>query len=70
MVRDDIEVGDWVQVRSVGGSTAAEKYAGKRGQATMIGPGFDGTIVDVRIEGNSFDTVFEEWDLNTTERKR
>jgi hypothetical protein len=71
VVRDDnIEVGDWVRVRSDGGSAAAEKYAGKQGQATMVGAGFDRTIVDVRIEGNSFDTVFEERDLSITERKR
>jgi hypothetical protein len=69
-VREDIEVGDRVRVRSEGGSTAAGRYAGKQGETTMIARGFDGTVVDVRIEGNSFDTVFEEWDLNTTERKR
>jgi hypothetical protein len=33
----------------------------------MIGPGFDGTVVDVQIVGNDFDTVFEKRDLSTTE---
>ena len=63
MVRGDIEVGDWVLVRSDGVSPAAKKYAGKQGRATMVGPGFDGIIIDVRIDGNDFDTVFEERDL-------
>jgi hypothetical protein len=69
-VESNIEVGDWVQVRSNGNSPAAKKYAGKQGQATMVGPGFDGTLVDVQIVGNDFDTVFEERDLSTTERER
>ncbi len=34
----------------------------------MVGPGFDGTIVDVQLAGNGFDTVFEERDLSATER--
>jgi hypothetical protein len=54
-------------VRSDGVSAAAEKYAGRQGQATMIGEGFDRTIVDVRIEGNNFDTIFEERDLISAE---
>ena len=62
-----VEVGAWVMVRSDGVSAAAEKYAGRQGQATMIGEGFDRTIVDVRIEGNNFDTIFEERDLISAE---
>jgi hypothetical protein len=68
VVESNIEVGDWVRVRSDGSSPAAKKYAGKQGQATMVGPGFDGTIVDVQLAGNGFDTVFEERDLSGTER--
>ena len=64
---NNIEVRDWVQVRSDGVSAAAEKYAGRQGQATMVGQGFDRTIVDVQIEGNNFDTVFEERDLISAE---
>ncbi len=67
-MESNIEVGDWVRVRSDGSSPAAKKYAGKQGQATMVGPGFDGTIVDVQLAGNGFDTVFEERDLSATER--
>ena len=60
------DVGDRVQVRSDGGSAAARKYAGRKGQVTMRGPGFDRIVVDVQLEENSFDTVFEEQDLSTT----
>jgi hypothetical protein len=71
-VRSYTEVGDRVQVRSDGGSAAARKYAGRKGQVTMRGPGLDRrTIVDVQIDENNFDTVFEEQDLSTTtERNR
>jgi hypothetical protein len=69
-VRSHAEVGDLVQVRSDGGSAAARKYAGRKGQVTMRGPGLDRKIVvDVQIDENNFDTVFEEQDLSpTTER--
>ena len=60
------DVGDRVQVRSDGGSAAARKYAGRKGQVTMRGPGLDRIVVDVQLEENSFDTVFEEQDLSTT----
>ncbi|HZB83793.1 MAG TPA: hypothetical protein VE288_13225 [Rubrobacteraceae bacterium] len=61
-----IKTGDWVRVvRSDEGSAAAEKYAGREGQATMVAQGFERTIVDVHIEGNNFDTVFEERDLSS-----
>jgi len=30
----------------------------------MRGPGLDRIVVDVRIGGNNFDTVFEEQDLS------
>jgi hypothetical protein len=71
-VRSHTEVGDRVQVRSDGGSAAARKYAGRKGQVTMRGPGLDRKIVvDVQIDENNFDTVFEEQDLSTTtERNR
>jgi hypothetical protein len=69
-VRSHIEVGNRVRVRSDGRSAAARKYAGKKGQVTMRGPGFDRTVVDVQIEDNTFDTVFEEEDLRTMQRNR
>jgi hypothetical protein len=66
-VRSHTEVGDRVRVRSDGGSAAARKYAGKKGQVTMKGPGLDMRIVlDVQIDENNFDTVFEEQDLSPT----
>ena len=65
-MRSHTEVGDRVRVRSDGGSAAARKYAGKKGQVTMRGPGLDRIVVDVQIEENNFDTVFEEQDLSTT----
>jgi hypothetical protein len=66
-VRSHTEVGDRVRVRSDGGSAAARKYAGRKGQVTMRGPGLDRKIVvDVQIDENNFDTVFEEQDLSTT----
>ena len=65
------EVGDRVQVRTDGGSAAARKYAGRKGQVTMREPGLDRIVVDVQIDENNFDTVFEEQDLSTTtERDR
>ena len=60
------DIGDRVQVRNNGGSAAARKYAGKKGQVTMRGPGLDRIVVDVNLEENNFDTVFEEQDLSTT----
>ena len=70
-MRSHTEVGDRVQVRTDGGSAAARKYAGRKGQVTMRGPGLDRVVVDVQIEDNTFDTVFEEQDLSTTtERDR
>ena len=63
-MRSRIEVGDLVRVRRDGRSAAARKYADKKGQVTMRGPGVDGTVVDVRIDENKFDTVFEEQDLS------
>ena len=68
-MRSHLEVGDRVQVRSDGGSPAARKYAGKKGLVTMRGPGLDRIVVDVQIEENNFDTVFEEQDLSTTTDK-
>jgi hypothetical protein len=66
-VRSHTEVGDRVRVRSDGGSAAARKYAGRKGKVTMKGPGLDRKIVvDVQIDENNFDTVFEEQDLSTT----
>ncbi len=70
-MRSHPDVGDRVQVRSNGRSAAARKYAGKKGQVTMRGPGLDRTVVDVQIDENNFDTVFEEEDLTTaTERDK
>ena len=70
-MRGHTEVGDRVRVRSDGGSAAARKYAGRKGQVTMRGPGLDRVVVDVQIDENNFDTVFEEQDLSlTTERER
>ncbi len=70
-MRSHAEVGDRVRVRSDGGSAAAKKYAGRKGQVTMRGPGLDRIVVDVQIDENNFDTVFEEQDLSpTTERER
>ncbi len=65
-MRGHPDVGARVRVRSDGGSAAARKYPGRKGQVTMRGPGFDRIVVDVRLEENSFDTVFEEQDLITT----
>ena len=65
-MRSQTEVGDRVQVRSDGGSAAARKYAGKKGQVTMRGPGLDRIVVDVQIEENDFETVFEEQDLSSS----
>jgi hypothetical protein len=65
-MRSHPQVGDRVQVRSDGGSAAARKYADKKGQVTMRGPGLDRIMIDVQIEENNFDTVFEEQDLSTT----
>ena len=70
-MRSHTEVGDRVRVRSDGGSAAARKYAGRKGQVTMRGPGLDRIVVDVQIGENDFDTVFEEQDLSTpTEKDR
>ena len=66
MRSNTIKAGDRVRVQSDGGSAAAEKYAGREGQATMVAQGFERTIVDVHIEGNNFDTVFEERDLSSS----
>ena len=65
-MRSHTEVGDCVRVRSDGGSASARKYAGRKGQVTMRGPGLDRIVVDVQLEENNFDTVFEEQDLSTT----
>ena len=65
-MRSHPDVGDRVQVRSDGRSAAARKYAGKKGQVTMRGPGLDRIVVDVKLEENNFDTVFEDQDLSTT----
>ena len=65
-MRSHPDVGDRVQVRSDGGSAAAKKYAGRKGRVTMRGPGLDRIVVDVQLEENKFDTVFEEQDLSTT----
>ena len=65
-MRSHPDVGDRVQVRSDGGSAAARKYAGKKGQVTMRGPGLDRIVIDVKLEENNFDTVFEDQDLSTT----
>jgi hypothetical protein len=68
-MRSHLEVGDRVQVRTDGGSLAARKYAGRKGRVTMRGPGLDRIVVDVQIEENNFDTVFEEQDLRTATDK-
>jgi hypothetical protein len=68
-MRSHPDVGDRVRVRSDGGSAAARKYAGKKGRVTMRGPGLDSIVVDVQLEQNNFDTVFEEQDLSTTTDK-
>jgi hypothetical protein len=65
-MRSHPDVGDRVQVRSDGGSAAARKYAGRKSQVTMRGPGLDRIVVDVKLEENNFDTVFEDQDLSTT----
>ena len=36
-MKSHLDVGDRVRVRSDGGSAAARKYAGKKGQVTMRG---------------------------------
>lgn len=63
-MKSRIEVGDLVKVRTDGRSAAARKYAGKQGHVTMRGLGVDRIVVDVRIEENNFDTVFDEQDLS------
>jgi hypothetical protein len=40
-----------------------------KGQVTMRGPGLDRIVVDVHLEENTFETVFEEQDLSTTVNK-
>ncbi len=68
---NSFEVGDWVLVRTDGRSPAAQKYAGEEGLVTMVAPGLDDeTILDVRVNGNNFDTVFEESDLLTRQSKK
>jgi hypothetical protein len=62
-----VEVGDRVQIRDDGGSPAAGKYAGEQGRVTRIISGFDGIRLDIRVDGNKFDTVLEEGDLDTKE---
>lgn len=68
-MRSYADVGDRVQVRSDGGSAAARKYAGKKGLVTLREPGLDRIVVDVHLEDNTFDTVFNEQDLSTTVNK-
>ncbi len=68
MPSGSIKVGDRVRVLESGGSAAATKYAGEEGLVTLIGASLYENAVDVRIEGNAYDTVFVEEDLNTTER--
>ena len=65
-MRSHPQVGDRVQVRSDGGSATVREYAGRKGQVTMRGPGLDRIVVDVKLEENNFDTVFEDQDLSTT----
>lgn len=68
---NSFEVGDWVLVRADGTSPAAQKYAGEEGLVTMVAPGFDEEIIlDVRVNGNNFDTVFEESDLVSRQSKK
>jgi ribosomal protein L21E len=65
-VKSRIEVGDLVLICRDGRrrrSAAARKYAGKKGKVTLREEGYHGIVVDVRIEENNFDTVFEEQDL-------
>ena len=68
-MRSPTKVGDRVQVWADGGSAAARKYAGRKGQVTMREPGLDRIVVDVQIDENNFDTVFEEQDLSTTTKR-
>ena len=65
-MNDPFEVGDRVLIRT-GGSPATQKYGSQEGLVTMVAPGLDEEIVlDVRVDGNNYDTVFEEGDLLTT----
>jgi hypothetical protein len=64
-----VGVGDRVQVRENGGSPAARKYTGAQGRVRRILPGLDGLVFDVRIFGNTFDTVLAEGDLSLEERE-
>jgi hypothetical protein len=64
-----VGVGDRVQVRAIGGSPAARKYAGAQGRVTRILARLDGIILDVRIFGNTFDTVLAEGDLSSAEKE-
>src|SRR4051812_20812919 len=63
-----VEVGDQVRVRTDGGSPAARKYAGEKGRVMMIASGLEGIVLDVRMDGNRFDTVLEEGDLSGKEK--
>jgi hypothetical protein len=65
-IKGNIKVGDRVRVLKSGGSAAAAKYAGEEGLVTLVGASLYDSTVDVRIEGNAYDTVFVEEDLNTT----
>ena len=70
-VSNSFEVGDWVRVRTDRRSPAAQKYAGEEGLVTMVAPGLDEEIIlDVRVNGNNFDTVFEESDLITKQTEK
>jgi hypothetical protein len=59
-----IEVGDRVRVRTGGGTAAARKYAGRVGRVGATAPGLDRIrLFYVRVDGNGFETAFEERDL-------
>ena len=64
MRRAALEVGDRVRVRTDGGTAAAWKYAGRGGRVEEIATGLDNVHqIYVRVDGNDFETAFEERDL-------
>jgi hypothetical protein len=57
-----IDVGD--RVRTGGGTPAARKYAGQESRVEAIEPAFNRIrLFYVRIDGDCFETAFEEIDL-------
>ena len=68
-MRDDVKVEARISIRDDGATAAATKYAGQKGHVTMIGAGWNKSIVDANVDGNDFDTVFEQGDVAKIDNK-